>query len=103
MDSLTADLRDAVRSIRRAPGVAIAAVAILALGIGANAAVWTALRASLLADLDAPEAERLVVARLAMADRSAASFPTSTSRIARSRFATASRWRAPSGTRSSWL
>ena len=71
LDSLAADLRDALRSVRRAPGVSAAAILILALGIGANAAVWTALGATLLAEIEAPEAERLVVPRLTMSEGAA--------------------------------
>ncbi|HVS14320.1 MAG TPA: ADOP family duplicated permease [Thermoanaerobaculia bacterium] len=66
IDALRGDLRDGWRSLRGAPGTTLAAVLLLALGVGANVAVWGALRATLLAEIDAPEPERLVVARLTL-------------------------------------
>ena len=58
--SLTADLRQTWRNARRAPGLTLAVVLTLAVGIGANGAVWSVLRAVLLEPLPYPQPERLV-------------------------------------------
>lgn len=64
---LGADLRVALRSLCRAPGFTLGAAAVLALGIGANATVFSALRAVYIAPLPFPEAERLVLLDLTQA------------------------------------
>jgi len=55
------DLRHAARRLRRAPGFTFVAALTLALGIGGNAAVLSALEALLLRPLPYPDAERLVL------------------------------------------
>lgn len=54
------DLRYALRQLRRNPGFAFAAVLILALGIGANSAVFSAIDAVLMRPLPFPDADRLL-------------------------------------------
>jgi putative ABC transport system permease protein len=54
------DLRYAIRSLRRTPGVTLAAVGILAAGIGANTTVFSVVSALLLRSLPYPQPERLI-------------------------------------------
>jgi predicted permease len=54
------DLRYASRTLRRQPGFALAAILTLALGIGANTAVFTVVNATLLQRLPVPDRDRLV-------------------------------------------
>jgi len=53
-------LRSAIRSLRRTPGLSLAAIASLALGIGANAAIFGAFNQSLLQRLPIQHPEQLV-------------------------------------------
>jgi len=57
---LPADLRYAWRSLRRAPAFALAAVLTLGVGIGINAAVFSAVHGVLLEPFDLPQPQRLV-------------------------------------------
>ena len=61
MDSFAQDLKYAVRGLFRVPGLALAVIATLAVGIGANTAIFSVANALLFRSLPYPEAERLYV------------------------------------------
>ncbi len=60
MRSLTCDLRFAARMLKRSPGATLTAVAVMALGIGANTAIFSLVNALLLQPLNVTRPERLV-------------------------------------------
>jgi putative ABC transport system permease protein len=60
MESLLQDLRYGIRMLLKNPGFAAVAIITLALGIGANTAIFTVINAVLLRPLPLPESERLM-------------------------------------------
>ncbi|MGD8319886.1 MAG: ABC transporter permease [Gemmatimonadota bacterium] len=54
------DLRVAARTLRKSPGFTLTSVVVLALGIGANTAIFSAIRATLLSPPPYPHADRIV-------------------------------------------
>ncbi len=61
IEDFIGDVRFALRSLRRTPGLAGAAIVTLALGIGANVAIFSAVNAVVLQPLPFPAPDRLVV------------------------------------------
>jgi predicted permease len=63
IDSLSRDLHYSMRSLLHSPGFAITAILTLALGIGANTAVFSVMNAVLLRSLPVSDPERLIYLR----------------------------------------
>ena len=68
MSTVLQDTRHAVRALRRNPGFTAVVALTLALGIGGTTAVFSLLRASLLASLPYPDADRIVALDLVQAN-----------------------------------
>jgi putative ABC transport system permease protein len=63
LEDLVADLKHAARSFRRSSAFSLTAIVCLALGIGANALIFSLVNAILLKSLPFPDADRLVMLR----------------------------------------
>src|SRR5207244_12484280 len=63
LENLISDVRYGFRQLRKSPAFAAAAVVTLALGIGANTAVFSVVNAVILRPLPFPEPDRLVSVR----------------------------------------
>ena len=75
MHTLLQDVRYSIRLLLRSPGFAVTSIATLALAIGANAAIFSAVQGILIAPLPYPEPDRLV--RLFEASATTPHFPVS--------------------------
>src|SRR5579862_8504221 len=65
MTGIAQDLRYALRQLGKAPGFAAVAIITLALGIGANTAIFSLLDQALLRNLPVKDADRLVILQFA--------------------------------------
>lgn len=70
-------MKQAIRSLLKSPGYTVLAVLALALGIGANTVLFSAINALFLRPLPFPEADRLLRIHTVFADRGMAEAPVS--------------------------
>jgi putative ABC transport system permease protein len=77
MSDLIRDVRHGLRSLLRSPGFTVAAVLTIGLGIGANTAIFSVVRAVLLRPLPYEDPDRLVLVWGEMRQRNVTDFPFS--------------------------
>ena len=85
MNGITTDIQLAIRSLIRNPLISILAIVTLALGIGANTAIFSVLNATLLSPLPYPGADRLVAVWGVMPNRDIDTWPASPGMVERYR------------------
>ena len=76
-EMLLQDLRYAGRVLYKRPGFAAIAIVTLALGIGANTAIFSVVNASILTPIPVPDPDRVVMVWTDKVNRSSTSFPAS--------------------------
>jgi len=76
VDKLWRDIRFGLRSLRQSPGFAATAILTLALGVGANTAVFSVMNAVLLKSLPVTNPDRLVYLRTSIAPRGTGTIDT---------------------------
>ena len=77
LDTIARDFRHALRTLRRSPGFAVVAVVTLALGLGLNMAVFTALQRIVLRPVDYPRVDRLMDVHLILTEERRGTIPMS--------------------------